>query len=265
MTATTVPGYSCRVRSSQATDSASRWLVGSSSSSRSGLDEQQPAQRDAAALAAREGRDVGVARRQAQRVHGDLEGAVEVPGAGGVDLGLEVGLLVEQRVDVGVGVAEGGADLVVAVDQLLGLADALGHVAGDVLGRVELRLLGQVADGEARGEARLAGEAVVLARHDPQQRGLARAVGPDDADLGAGIEGQVDALEDLAVGRVEALEAAHGVDELGGHRDQCARWAAPLRRSLRSSLLCCAAFSSLNLWCWARMASCVAPWFGTSG
>jgi hypothetical protein len=26
-----------------------------------------------------------------------------------------------------------------------------------------------------------------------------------------------------------------------------------------------AAFSILNLWCWARICSCVAPWFGTSG
>ena len=188
-----------------------------------GLGEQEPAERDAAALAPGERGDVGVARREAERVHGDLERAVELPGAGGVDLGLEVGLLLEERVDVGVGVTEGRAHLVVAVDELLGLADALGDVAGHVLGRVELGLLGQEAHREAGGEARLASEAVVLARHDAQQRGLARAVGPDDADLGAGIEGQVDALQDLAVGRIEALEPAHGVDELGGHGDQCAR------------------------------------------
>ena len=103
-----------------------------------------------------------------------------------------------------------------------GLADSLGDVARDVLGLVELRLLGQVSDREARGEAGLAGEAVVLAGHDPQQGGLARAVGPDDADLGAGVKGEVDALQDLAVGRVEALRTAHGVDELGSHGDQCA-------------------------------------------
>ena len=38
-----------------------------------GLLQQQPAEGDAAPLAAGEGGDVGVARRQAQRVHGDLE------------------------------------------------------------------------------------------------------------------------------------------------------------------------------------------------
>ena len=77
------PEYSCRCRSSQATDSASRWLVGSSRSSRSGCCEQQLAQGDAPALAAGEGRHVGVARRAAHGVHGDLELAVEVPGVGG--------------------------------------------------------------------------------------------------------------------------------------------------------------------------------------
>ena len=67
------------------TDSASRWLVGSSSSSRSGAREQQPAERDAAALAAGQLGDVGVGRRQAQRVHRVLERGVEVPRVGGVD------------------------------------------------------------------------------------------------------------------------------------------------------------------------------------
>src|SRR5690554_7658275 len=39
--ATTVPGKSWRKRSSQATESASRWLVGSSSSSLSGADSSR--------------------------------------------------------------------------------------------------------------------------------------------------------------------------------------------------------------------------------
>ena len=200
-----------------------------------GLGQEQPAQRHPPSLATRERPDVGVARREAERVHGDLEGAVELPGAGGIDLGLEVGLLGQQRVDVGVGVAEGGAHLVVPVDQLLGLAHTLGHVPGDVLGLVELRLLRQVPHREPRGQPGLTGEPVVLARHDPQQRRLARAVGADDADLRPRIEGEVDALEHLTIGRVEAREAAHGVDELGSHGDQCARCGAVLPRRRRVS------------------------------
>ena len=82
-----------------------------------GLGQEQPAQRDPAALAAGERRHVGVARGQPQGVHGDLEGALEVPGAGGVDLVLQLGLLGEELVEVGVRLAEGGADLVEPVDE----------------------------------------------------------------------------------------------------------------------------------------------------
>ena len=137
-----------------------------------GLGEQEAAQRHPAPLAARERRHVGVPRGQAQGVHGDLEGALEIPGPGGVDLGLQVGLLGQEGVDVGLGRAERGADLVVAVDQRLHLAHAIGHVAGHVLGRVELGFLRQVADGEAGGEAGLAAEAVVLAGHDRSSEDL---------------------------------------------------------------------------------------------
>ena len=51
----------------------------------------------------------------------------------------------------------------------LDLVNPVHDVAPDVLRRIELRLLGQVADREARGEARLAGEAVVEPGHDPEQ------------------------------------------------------------------------------------------------
>ena len=78
-----------------------------------GLGEQQPAQRDAAPLAAGQGRDVGVAGRQPQRVHGDLDLAVEVVGALGRDLGLEAGLLLADLLVVGVGVGVLGEALVV--------------------------------------------------------------------------------------------------------------------------------------------------------
>ena len=192
MTATTVPGYSCSVRSSQATDSASRWFVGSSSSSRSGLDSssRQRATRrrsppesvvtsaSPAGGAARPWRSRRCARGPRHRRRRSCPA---------------VGLLGQQVVEVGIGLAHGGADLVEAVDQGLGLAHAVGDVAEDVLGRVELRLLGEEPDGEAGGQARLAGEAVVDASHDPEQGRLARPVRADDADLRAGVERQVDA------------------------------------------------------------------------
>ena len=155
-----------------------------------GLRQQQAAQRHAALLAAGEGGDLGVARREAQGVHGDLDLAVEVVGAGGLDLGLELGLLGADLVVVGVGVGVLGQHGVVALEQAGHLGHAVHHVALDVLGLVEVRLLLEQADGEAGRQAGLAGEAVVDAGHDPQQRRLAGAVRPDHADLGARVEGQ---------------------------------------------------------------------------
>ena len=58
-----------------------------------------------------------------------------------VDLLLHLRLLGEQRVEVGVGLGEGGRDGVEAVEQVAQLADAVLDVAAHVLGRVELRLL----------------------------------------------------------------------------------------------------------------------------
>ena len=87
-----------------------------------GLREQQPAQRDAAALTARERGDVGVGGREPQRVHRDLELAVEVPAVHRVDLVLELRLLAEQLVEVGVGLPHRRADLLEPVEQALACA-----------------------------------------------------------------------------------------------------------------------------------------------
>ena len=106
-----------------------------------GVLEQEPGERDAALLAAGQRRDVGVVGRAAQRVHRDVDVALEVPGVGRVDLVLERRLLGADRLVVGVGVGPLGHDGVVLVDEVLDLADAVEDVALDVLGRVELRLL----------------------------------------------------------------------------------------------------------------------------
>ena len=134
-----------------------------------GVAEQQSGQRDAALLAAGQGRDVGVVRRAAQGVHRDVDVALEVPGVGGGDPVLERGLPRADRLVVGVGVGPGGHHRVVLVDECLDLGHAVEHVALDVLGRVELGLLAEEADGEAGRQPRLAVEAVVEPGHDPQE------------------------------------------------------------------------------------------------
>ena len=72
-----------------------------------GLRQQQPAERDAALLAAGEHVDLLLPRRQAQRVGRDLE----LVGAAGVEHRLELGLLLGELVEVGVGLRVGGVDL----------------------------------------------------------------------------------------------------------------------------------------------------------
>ena len=118
---------------------------------------------------------------------------------------------------VGIGVGPHRHHLVVAIDDRLHRGDAVHDVALDVLGRIELRLLGEVADGETRRQSGLTAVAVVEAGHDPQQARLAGAVGAEHADLGAGVERQRDVLQHRAVGRVDAGELVTGVDEFVGH------------------------------------------------
>ena len=187
-----------------------------------GVAEEQAGERDAALLAAGERRDVGVVGRAAQRVHRDVDVALQAPGVGGVDLVLERGLLRADGLVVGVGLGPLGHDGVVLVDEVLDLADAVEHVALDVLGRVELGLLAQVADGEAGREPRLTDEAVVEPGHDPQQARLAGAVRADDADLRARVERDRDVLEHGPVGRVVPGELVGRVDEFVGHASRVA-------------------------------------------
>src|SRR2546422_3570347 len=84
----------------------------------------------------------------------------------------------------------------------------------DSLPLVELGLLLQEPDGIAFGKGGLPEVVLVHTRDDAQQRALARAVQPEDADLGPVIEGQVDILEHLLLGRVHAAHADEGKDDL---------------------------------------------------
>ncbi len=90
-----------------------------------GLGEQQLAQRHAAALAARELRDVGVVGRAAQGVHRLVDLAVEIPQALGVDLVLQAPHLVRRLVRVVHG------EFVVAVEDRLLRRHAQHHVLAD--------------------------------------------------------------------------------------------------------------------------------------
>ena len=173
-----------------------------------GLVEQQPAQRDAALLAARQLGDVGVVGRAAQRVHRQVDLAVEIPQVLAVDLVLQLGHLVGGLVRIV------GGDLVVAVeDRLLG-GDALHDVLAHGQFRIELRLLLEVADAGAFGDPAFAGEFGIDAGHDAQQGRLAGAVDAEHADLGVRVERQMDVIQHLLGGRIGLGQTLHMIDEL---------------------------------------------------
>ncbi len=176
-----------------------------------GRAQQQAAERHAAALAAGERAHVGVRRRQAQRVHRVFELRVEVPRVGRFDLRLDLAELLGGLLGVV------GGQLVEAVEQRLGLGDAVLDVALDVLALVELRLLLEHPDGRARRERGLAAVLLIDPGHDPQQRRLARAVVAEHADLRARVERERDVVEHRLVRRVQLRQAVHREDVLGGH------------------------------------------------
>ena len=122
------------------------------------LAQEQTAERDAAALAAGQLRDIGVGGRAAERVHRDLERRVEIPGVERVDLLLHASELVGDLV----GVVH--RELVEAIEQRARLRDPLLDVALHVLVRIEVGLLREQADGCAGRELSVAVELGVDAR-----------------------------------------------------------------------------------------------------
>src|SRR5205823_4544477 len=81
--------------------------------------------------AARQGGDVRITRRAAQSIHRDLDGAVEFPCIGLVDLLLEFALLGDQRIHLCFREVFGkaGADCLEAIEQSLGLGEPRDDIA----------------------------------------------------------------------------------------------------------------------------------------
>ncbi len=67
-----------------------------------GFGQQEPAERHAAALAARKDLDRRVGRRTTQRIHRQLEAVVEVPGVVLFKEFLEFRLLLDQGIEIGI-------------------------------------------------------------------------------------------------------------------------------------------------------------------
>ena len=178
-----------------------------------GLAQEQLAQRHAALFAAGEVFDHRIPRRQAQRVSGNFELVLAV-GTGGGDDGLQLALFLAQRVEVGVRLGVGGIDFIQPCTRIVHFFHRLFHgLAHGVLG-VELGLLRQVANVQPRHGRGFALDLFIDAGHDLEQGGLARAVQPQHADLGARKEAQRNVFQDLPLGRHDLADAVHGVNIL---------------------------------------------------
>jgi hypothetical protein len=178
--------------------------------------QQQPAQRHPALFAARERGDARLPRRQAQSVGGDLQLALQLPAASGVDGVLQLRLLLEERVHLVLGHfgLEALADLIEALQVAERFAQPLHDRLAHFPGRVELRLLRQEADPNPALGTGLAVDVLVDAGHDLQERGLAGAVQAQHADLGAGEKRQADVAQDDPFRGHHLRHALHGVDVL---------------------------------------------------
>ena len=173
--------------------------------------QQEPAQRNAPPLTAGELRHFGVIRRTAQRIHRQIDFGVEIPQPLGFDLVLELRHLIGGFVRIVRG------NLVIAIDNRFLRRNAFHDVVANRFGRIELRLLRQVADTSALGGPGFAGKLRVEAGHDAKQRRFAGAVDTKHPDLGIGIERQIDVLQDFPVAGIGLGETLHMINELAGH------------------------------------------------
>jgi hypothetical protein len=155
-----------------------------------GLGQQQPAERDAATLPARELGDVGIPGREAQGVGGDLERALQIVSVGGLDQVLELGLLLRQGIEVRIRLGIGRIDRVEPLQGALIWPSASSTLPRTSLVASSPGLLRQKADLDAGLRTRLALDLGIETGHDLQQGRFARAVQPEHADLGAGEKGQ---------------------------------------------------------------------------
>ena len=181
-----------------------------------GLREQQPAESDPAPLAAGQLADDGVPGRQAQRIRGNLELALELPAVDRVDPILELRLFLERlgHLVVGHRLRKAVADRVELVDQPLNIPDTFAHDLAHGSGLVQHGLLRQIADLDAGLGTRLAFDFLVDAGHDLEQGGFAGAVQTEHADFGTGEKAQADVAQDDALGRHDLANPVHGVNEL---------------------------------------------------
>ena len=182
-----------------------------------GAGEQQSADGHAAALATRQMRHRGVPFRQAQRVGGDFQHAIQLPAGGKFDRLLQFSLFGQQFVHPLVvhRFGELHADLVETSQEPAHFGyPFLDHLANGLAG-IKLRLLWQITNANSGLRPRLAIVLRIHPGHDAQHGRLPGAIEPEQANFCARKEGQRDVFNDGAVRRHGLADADHRVNILG--------------------------------------------------
>ena len=121
---------------------------------------------------------------------------VKIPGIVLVELILQLGLLGDERVEVCIGFGEFGVDFIEAREHFDDGSHRLFHNLDDCFCFIEFWFLFEKANRVAFRRGDFADVFIVNARHNAQQRRLARAVETEHADLGAIIEAERDIAQD---------------------------------------------------------------------
>ena len=151
-----------------------------------GVGDKQAAHRHTALFATGEHPRLRLRVGATQRLHCQLHLMVEAPEVVRVDNLLQPGHLL-----LGAGLIQAAAEVLILLKHRLGFGHALHHAFLDRLLGIELRLLGQVANLQPLGAHTRAHKVLVQPCENLQQRGLARPVRADDANMRAVEEGEV--------------------------------------------------------------------------
>mmetsp|Transcript_36245 Transcript_36245/g.84773 ORF Transcript_36245/g.84773 Transcript_36245/m.84773 type:complete len:259 (+) Transcript_36245:1419-2195(+) len=179
--------------------------------------QQQTGQRHPPLLSPRQHVRLRIVRRQPQRVRRPLDRPVELPQISRLDDIRQFLQPLHRRVPLRVpqiGIGQVPRQAVEVVQHLPGRGDRRLETLADGF-ELQLGLLGEVTDGGAGKGTGRALELRVEAGHDAEERALSRTVRSHEADLGAGVETEVDALQDgLALVGQGLLQVQDGVHEL---------------------------------------------------
>ena len=149
-------------------------------------------EQDAAAPPARERVDDDICRQVEARQH-ELDALFDSPTVALFEIVLETAELLQQRRRAFVCELDGRS--VVARDQVAQLAEAVGDRIEDRTSRREWNVLFERRDAQTRRRPQRARVRRLLAAHDPEQRGLPRAVTSDDRDTFARLDLQSGLIE----------------------------------------------------------------------